>query len=66
MNPRIVLRHDAIEDIDGISDYIARDNFDAAQRFRAMVRQEIGSLSKMPRMGAIREFDNPRLHGVRS
>jgi toxin ParE1/3/4 len=64
--PRIVLRQDAIDDIDETSDYIARDNLDAARRFRATVREEIRSLSEMPGMGARREFDNPRLKEVRS
>lgn len=66
MSGRIVLRQDAHDDIDGVSDYIARDNLDAARRFRAMVRHDLGALCEMPGMGALREFDNPRLAGVRS
>ena len=38
MSRRIVLRRDAETDIDGISDYIAHDNLDAARRLREMVR----------------------------
>lgn len=66
MSGRIVLRREAEGDIDSISDYIAHDNIDAARRFRQMVKEDITSLAEMPGMGALREFPNPRLHGVRS
>jgi toxin ParE1/3/4 len=66
MTGRVVLRQDAENDIDGISDYIAHDNLDAARRFREMVRKEITLLSEWPLMGALRDFPNPRLQGIRS
>ena len=46
-------------------DYIADDNPDAALRFIQAVEKALERLSEMPEIGAVREFDNPRLSGVR-
>jgi toxin ParE1/3/4 len=46
-------------------DYIADDNPDAASRFIQAVEKALERLSEMPEIGAVREFDNPRLAGVR-
>jgi len=47
-------------------DYIAVNNPDAALRFVDTVEQAFARLSEMPEIGALREFANSRLAGVRA
>jgi toxin ParE1/3/4 len=46
--------------------YIGERNFDAAERFLAAVNEDLARIRSMPGMGAMREFDDPRLRDLRS
>jgi toxin ParE1/3/4 len=46
--------------------YIGERNFDAAERFAIAIKQDLKQLVGMPGMGAMREFSNPRLAGIRT
>jgi toxin ParE1/3/4 len=45
---------------------IGEDNLDAADRFTLAVEDAIEKLAANPGMGALREFYNPHLEGIRS
>jgi len=45
---------------------LGEQNFDAAQRFVIAVDQDLKQLAAMPGRGAMREFENPALAGIRS
>lgn len=45
----------AADDLEGIWEYIARDNFDAADRFLQKLHREIQAIAKNPRIGHPRE-----------
>lgn len=47
MKPLVVLRRDAEDDIESISDYIAADSLDSARRFRNAIRSECEALAEM-------------------
>ena len=46
--------------------YIGERNFDAAERFLEAAEKAFEMLGKMPGLGALREFGNPELEGLRS
>lgn len=52
---RYVLAPDAVEDLDDIWEYIARDDVRAADRFVAKLQREVRSLVETPGMGHRRE-----------
>jgi toxin ParE1/3/4 len=64
--PRIFLHDQAKADLEEIADYIARDNFMAAQLIFPAVWEATVQLARMPGMGRAREFENQELAGVRS
>lgn len=66
MSPRIVIFPEAQRDLDEQFVYIGERNFDAAERFEAAVRDDLKQLAAMPGMGALRDFPNARLLGMRS
>jgi toxin ParE1/3/4 len=57
---------DVRDDIKAIADFIAKNSIDAALRFAPAVDATISMLSEMPGMGSLKEFDDPRLIGIRS
>ncbi|MHC4799837.1 MAG: type II toxin-antitoxin system RelE/ParE family toxin [Planctomycetota bacterium] len=44
---------------------MAQDNLDAAQRFFEEAEQAFRELAEIPALGRARNFDNPRLAGMR-
>jgi toxin ParE1/3/4 len=46
--------------------FIGEDNLDAAERFLAAAEDAITKLADMPGMGALRDFKNSELVGLRS
>ena len=62
----MIIRPQAIEEIDEIAAYIAQDNVDAAIRFYFAVQDAFDKLAVMPGMGAIRPVQNAALKGLRS
>ena len=64
--PRILLHDQAKADLEGIADYIARDNYRAAQMIFTAVWEATVQLARMPGMGRIREFENEELVDTRS
>lgn len=52
---RFVFSPAAADDLNEIWEYIARDDIDAADRFRDQVYDAVGRLAEMPRMGHRRE-----------
>jgi len=53
-------------DVDECFAYIAADNLDAAIRFLDAIEDALDKLARMPGMGRIRDFADPRLAGLRS
>ena len=45
----------AVEDLDGILEYIARDNPSAAVRFMETLKEKCNTLARFPLLGASRE-----------
>ena len=66
MKPRVFIFPEAQRDLDEQFVYIGERNFDAAERFEAAVRDDLGRLAGMPGMGALREFASPHLLEMRS
>lgn len=66
MNPRIHKRAAVQLDLLEHFIYIGENNLDAADRFLTAVQTALEKLAEMPGMGALREFENPEFHGVRS
>jgi toxin ParE1/3/4 len=46
--------------------YIGENNLDAARRFLTAAQSDCKSLARMPGMGAMRDFNNPAMAGLRS
>jgi toxin ParE1/3/4 len=46
--------------------YIGENNLEAAERFLSAAEDAFQKLAGMPRMGALRDFGNPELTGLRS
>ena len=55
----------ALRDLAELSQFIARDNLDAALKFLAAADDACEKLAAMPGMGATREFKNPLFASVR-
>jgi toxin ParE1/3/4 len=61
-----ILRRDAaLQDLIDLAYYIALDNLDAAFRFLDSAEESFRDLERMPLMGTRREFQNPKLAGIR-
>jgi toxin ParE1/3/4 len=65
LNRRVVVDPAADRDLDDQFDYIARDSLEVALRLLTAADRTFEELARMPRMGAPKEFRNPRLAGVR-
>jgi len=63
---RIVKHRKAQRDILQIFVYIGENNIGAAERFLAAFAADIKRLAFMPNIGALRDFQNPKLAGLRS
>lgn len=50
---RIIWTEPALQDLDGIADYISLDKPDAAKRFVQRVFERIGQLANHPRSGSV-------------
>lgn len=61
----VVLERLAEQDLEGHVDYIAADRPSAAVRFVDAAEAASARLAEMPRIGAVRNFRNPRLEGIR-
>ena len=66
MSGRLIIRPAVVDDLDSISDYLAVQSIDVAERFLDACRDDFRKLADMPGMGRLREFDNPKLIGLRS
>lgn len=64
---KYLLFREALAEVDLLDhlDYIADDNPDAALRFVEAIEKACERLAEMPNIGRIREFNNPRLMGIR-
>lgn len=62
---RLVRHPQVIQDIVEIADFIAQENLDASDRFIAATEETFAHLLKMPELGGVREFTNPKLSAVR-
>jgi plasmid stabilization system protein ParE len=52
---RVTLRATAEADLDGIYEFIAQDNPEAALRFTARIRDQCNALAEFPERGTLRE-----------
>ncbi|MDB5321457.1 MAG: plasmid stabilization system [Phycisphaerales bacterium] len=66
MTPTIHRRAEARLDLLQHFVYIGENNLDAARRFLTAAQDDCRTLARMPGMGAMREFTNPDLTGLRS
>lgn len=66
MKLRIVRHREAMRDAVRIFSYIGENNLDAAERFLRAMDADFHKLAEMPGMGAMREFDHPKLKDLRS
>ena len=58
-------QREAQNDVDGIVEFIAQDNFAAANRFYTAVEETAALLVRTPTMGGKRDFPNRELQNVR-
>jgi len=65
MSRRIVVHGEARSDVIDIAYYIAEDSLAAADRFAEAADAAYKRLADMPGLGAIREYANPALKGMR-
>jgi toxin ParE1/3/4 len=65
MSRRIIVHDEARFDVIDQAYYIAEDSLSAADRFIEAVDAAYQRLAAMPGMGAIREYGNPKLKGMR-
>lgn len=60
------VRPAAQADIDDSAEYLAADSLDVGQRFLRQVNEGIEEICEAPELGAVREFNNPRIIGLRA
>lgn len=65
MSRQIYLRPRAEADLDGHFLYIADDNPEAAARFLEALESAFRLLAENNEIGSLRDFNNPRLEGIR-
>ncbi len=63
--PRIYRRPQARQDLVDQAVYISEENLAAAERFLDAAEDTFTLLTTQPEMGSLREFNNPRLVGLR-
>lgn len=62
---KVIKRERAKHDIIELADYIAKDNIDAAEQFIMAAEAAIRFLAGTPGAGALRDYHNPLLTGLR-
>jgi toxin ParE1/3/4 len=65
MNPRIIKKPRAEQDLIEHFEFIARDKVPAAERFLAVAQKTIESIAGMPMIGRRWEFSKPHLANIR-
>jgi toxin ParE1/3/4 len=66
MERRLVIRPQAVRDIDGHSEYLALNRGErVAERFQQMVEEKLTEISEMPELGSIWESAAANLQGIR-
>ena len=65
MSLRILVHDEARFDAIDIAYYIADDSLEAAERFAEAVDAAYKQLADMPGVGAPRDYNNPKLKGMR-
>ena len=65
MAPRLVIRPRAYWELDDLAEYLARSSEAAAQRLLEAAEQTFQELVQLPELGALCQFENPRLQGLR-
>jgi toxin ParE1/3/4 len=66
LSPTIHRRAEARLDLLQHFVYIGEENLDAARRFLTAAQDACKLLARLPGAGALREFENPKLAGLRS
>lgn len=65
MNRKIIVFDEARFDAIDIAYYIAEDSLEASDRFADAIDSTYERLAEMPGIGAIRDYGNPKLQGMR-
>jgi len=65
MSRKIIVHREARSDVIDIAYFIAEDSLDAASRFATALDAAYRRLAFLPSIGAIREYNNPSLAGMR-
>ena len=65
MTRKVIRREKAKSDIIELADYIAQDSLQAAEQFISAVETAFRFLSQTPAAGALRDYLNPSLTGLR-
>src|ERR1700704_134830 len=65
MSRKIVVHEEAKFDVIDIAYYIAEDSLPASDRFVEAVDTAFEHLAVLPNVGVVREYNNPKLHGMR-
>ena len=66
MNPRLILRPPAVQDMEDQAYYLCTKSPAAADRFLEACEADLQRLAGMPGMGRLREFRNPKAADIRS
>ena len=66
MQGQVIIMPEAVRDIEEHVVYIGERNFDAAVRFELALREDFEKLIQWPGFGALCNYPNPRLKGMRS
>ena len=61
----IMRRPQVIDDLINLAYYIAQDDMERGSRFLDACEASFAELERMPHLGRVRDFDNPRLEGMR-
>lgn len=65
MSRTIIIRDEARFDVIDIAYHIAEDSLASADRFAEAIDAAYKQLAAMPGMGALRDYNNPKLKGLR-
>ena len=66
MKQKIIVRPEAVRDLDAQAEYIAEHcDLDTALRFYLVAEETFALIATQPRMGRTKAFGNPFLRGVR-
>ena len=65
MSRRVRFYEDVLQDLDEISAYVGTENPRASVRFLEAAQAAFEQIAKMPGLGALRDYGNPALVGLR-